>query len=250
MGDEEQMREEDQELEEGQAQPDADKAAITRRQFLIGAGAGLVVGAAGAAGAVAVMAPPAAAPSTTAQTTGGQPAAQPAAPAKVASDLPATHRRVRLNIDGKDYDTVVDVRQSLWEVMTYELGLSVSNVGCDRAQCGACAVVVDGLAVNSCTMLAARLGRGQKIVTVDGISKGQTLDQLHPVAKAYHLEGGLQCGICTRGFIMATYALLTRNKNPNEEDIREALGGNICRCSEYPKIYESVYRAAEEMRKA
>jgi carbon-monoxide dehydrogenase small subunit len=99
-------------------------------------------------------------------------------------------------------------------------------------------------------MLAARLGRGQKIVTVDGISKGQTLEQLHPVAKAYHLEGGLQCGICTRGFIMATYALLTRNKNPNEDDIREALGGNICRCSEYPKIYESVYRAAEEMRKA
>ncbi|MBI5878092.1 MAG: (2Fe-2S)-binding protein [Chloroflexi bacterium] len=233
-----------EELQEG----DTAAKAISRRQFLIGAGAGIVAGVAGTAVAVSTTAPAQPAPAG-APAAGAQPAA-PAAGGAVASALPATHRQVKLNIDNKDYDLVVDVRTSLWEAMTYELGMSSSNVGCDRAQCGACAVVIDGRAVNGCTILAARLGRGQKILTVDGISKGQTLEQLHPIAKAYHLEGGLQCGLCTRGFIMSTYALLSRNKAPNEDDIREALGGNICRCSEYPKIYESVYRAAEEMRKA
>ena len=190
--------------------------AMTRRQFLMGAGAGLVVGAAGAAG-VLVVANPAKPAETTAMPA---PAAAPPVAMPVAPDLPATMRRVKLN-----------------------------NLGCDRAQCGACTVAIDGRAVNGCTMLAARLGRGQKILTVDGLSKGAQLDQLHPVAKAYHTEGGYQCGICTRGFIMSTYALLQKNPTPNEDDIREALAGNICRCSEYPKIYESVFRAAEDMRK-
>ena len=219
--------------------------AMTRRQFLMGAGAGLVVGAAGAAG-VLVVANPAKPAETTAMPA---PAAAPPVAMPVAPDLPATMRRVKLNIVNKDYDVTVDVRMSLWEVMTYELGLASSNLGCDRAQCGACTVAIDGRAVNGCTMLAARLGRGQKILTVDGLSKGAQLDQLHPVAKAYHTEGGYQCGICTRGFIMSTYALLQKNPTPNEDDIREALAGNICRCSEYPKIYESVFRAAEDMRK-
>lgn len=243
MSDEEKMRE-PQDVE--QAEADAPSKALTRRQFLIGAGAGIVVGAAGAA-VVVGNATPAAKPSdTTAQTTGGQTGTQ----AQAVSDLPASRRRVALNIDGREHNVVIDVRMSLWEVLTYELGQASSNVGCDRAQCGACAVVVDGRAVNSCTVLAARLGRGQKILTVDGISKGQSPEQLHPVAKAYMQEGGFQCGICTRGFIMSTYALLNRNANPTDDDIREALGGNICRCAEYPKIYESVHRAAENMKKA
>jgi carbon-monoxide dehydrogenase small subunit len=144
----------------------------------------------------------------------------------------------------------VDVRESLWETMVNKLGLGSVNLGCDRAQCGACTVAIDGLAVNGCTVLSARLGRGQKILSVDGLSVGPTMADLHPVQRAFWQEGGYQCGICTRGFIMATYALLSENLNPTENDVREALAGNICRCSEYPKIFDSVFKAAEEMRAA
>lgn len=213
---------------------------VSRRQFLTGAGVGLAVGAAGAAGVIAVVAPKQGAPA--AATTTGQPAAQ-------TIGLPASQRKVALNINGKDHDVTVDVRSSLWEVMTYQLGMVGANLGCDRAECGACAVVVDGRAVNSCTVLAARLGKGQKIVTIEGLAKGTRTEDLHPVQRAFWQEGGFQCGICTRGFVMSTYALLTKVPSPTEDQVREALSGNICRCSEYPKIYDSVFRAADEMRK-
>jgi carbon-monoxide dehydrogenase small subunit len=169
----------------------------------------------------------------------------------VGTVLPASMRAVSLNIDGAVHEVVVDVRESLWETMTKKLGLGTAiNLGCDRAQCGACAVVLDGRAVNGCTVLSARLGRGQKIVTVAGISTGVREEDLHPIQRAYWEEGGWQCGICTRGFIMSTYALLSTNVNPTETDVREALAGNICRCSEYPKIFDSVFKAAELMRAA
>ena len=226
--------------------------ALTRRQFLIGAGTGLVIGVAGTAGVLAVSQTNKSAQPTTAQTTGAQPGApavqQPAAQA-VAATLPPTMRQVTLNINGQDHDMTIDVRTSLWDAMTYELGMVGANLGCDRAQCGACAVVVDGRAVNACTLLAARLGRGQKIITIEALAKGTRLEDLHPIQRAYLQLGGFQCGICTRGFIMSTYALLNKNPSPTEDDVREALGGNICRCSEYPKIYESVFASAAEMRK-
>src|ERR1043165_7930295 len=132
--------------------------------------------------------------------------------------------------------------------MTRNLGMSSSNLGCDRAQCGACTVLVDGRAVNGCTVLTASLGRGQTIVTVDGIRNGPGIGGLHPVQKAFWQLGGYQCGICTRGFIMSTYALLESNKSPSNDEIAEALSGNICRCSEYPQIFESVKAAAAELR--
>jgi aerobic-type carbon monoxide dehydrogenase small subunit (CoxS/CutS family) len=159
-------------------------------------------------------------------------------------------RRVTLNIDGVEREVVVDVRESLWETMTLKLGLGGANLGCDRAQCGACTVVIDGRAVNGCVTLTARLGRGQKILTADGLAKGGGVAGLHPIQRAFWEQGGFQCGICTRGFVMSTYALLQSNRNPNREEIREALGGNICRCGEYAKIYESVEKAAEELRRA
>jgi aerobic-type carbon monoxide dehydrogenase small subunit (CoxS/CutS family) len=109
-------------------------------------------------------------------------------------------------------------------------------------------VLVDGKAVNGCTLLSARLGRGQQIMTVNGLTKGPGPEGLHPIQRAFWWEGGYQCGICTRGFIMSTYALLETNKNPTDEQITEALAGNICRCGEYPKIYTSVKAAAAEMR--
>ncbi len=223
------------------------QAKVSRRQFLVGAGTGLVVGAAGAAGVLSLARP--AAPTPVAQPAQPQPSA-PAQVASVASDLPATMRRVKLNINSKDYEVVTDVRQSLWEVMTYDLGMSGANLGCDRAQCGACTVLVDGRPMNSCALLAARLGKGQKITTIEALSKGTRVEDLHPIQAAFWQEGGMQCGLCTRGMIMSTYALLTKNPSPNEDEVREALSGNICRCSEYPKIYESVFRAADTMRKA
>lgn len=214
-------------------------ASVSRRRFLAGAGVGLAVGAAAGAGVVTIAGP------KTGETTTGTPAQT--------INLPASMRKVTLNLNGKVVpDIAVDVRSSLWEVMTYQLGMVGANLGCDRAECGACAVVIDGRAVNSCTVLAARLGRGQKITTIEGLAKGTKAEDLHPIQRAFWQKGGFQCGICTRGFIMSTYALLnakTPVQIPTEDQVREALAGNICRCSEYPKIYDSVFSAAEEMRK-
>jgi aerobic-type carbon monoxide dehydrogenase small subunit (CoxS/CutS family) len=210
---------------------------VTRRNFLIGAGAG-----AAAAGVVlggAVVANKALNPETTTTTTTTAAAGGP---------VPATMRRVSLNIDSVKYDLVVDNRESLWETMNFQLGLSNSNLGCDRAQCGACAVLVDGKAVNGCTVLSARLGRGQKIATVAGLATGPGVAGLHPIQRAFWLDGGFQCGICTRGFIMSTVQLLGAIPKPTTAQIAEGLAGNICRCGEYAKIFTAVNTAAAEMR--
>lgn len=221
------------------AEPDTSQEkpalSVTRRNFLIGAGAG-----AAAAGVVlggAVVANKALNPETPTTTT-----------TTIGGPVPATMRRVSLDIDNVKYDLVVDNRESLWETMNFQLGLSNSNLGCDRAQCGACAVLVDGKAVNGCTVLSARLGRGQKIGTVAGLPKGPGVAGLHPVQRAFWLDGGFQCGICTRGFIMSTVQLLGANPKPNTAQIAEALSGNICRCGEYAKIFTSVNVAAAELR--
>src|SRR5687768_13201684 len=221
------------------AEPDTSQEkpalSVTRRNFLIGAGAG-----AAAAGVVlggAVVANKALNPeTTTATTTTG------------VGPVAATMRRVSLDIDDVKYDLIVDNRESLWETMNFQLGLSNSNLGCDRAQCGACAVLVDGKAVNGCTVLSSRLGRGQKIGTVAGLPKGPGVAGLHPVQRAFWLDGGFQYGICTRGFIMSTVQLLGANPKPNTAQIAEALAGNICRCGEYAKIFTSVNVAAAELR--
>jgi aerobic-type carbon monoxide dehydrogenase small subunit (CoxS/CutS family) len=212
------------------------KLTVTRRDFLIGAGAGAATAVVVLGGAA--VATKAVSPSTTTTTT----------TAVGQGPLPATMRRVALNIDGVGRDVVVDNRESLWETMNFQLGLSNSNLGCDRAQCGACAVLVDGKAVNSCTVLSARLGRGQKITTVAGLATGPGVAGLHPVQRAFWLDGGFQCGICTRGFIMSTVALLAAVPKPTDVQIAEGLSGNICRCGAYKKVFTSVQTAAAEMR--
>src|SRR6266550_2240048 len=213
------------------------KATVTRRDFLIGAGAGAATAAVvlgGTAVATKAIQP---AQQTTSTTSGAN-----------LSTLPATMRRVELSIDGVKHTVVVDNRESLWETMNFQLGLSNSNLGCDRAQCGACAVLVNGKAVNSCTVLSARLGRGQEIKTVAGLATGPGVAGLHPIQRAFWLDGGFQCGICTRGFIMSTVSLLAANPKPSNVQIAEGLAGNICRCGEYAKIFTAVNTAAAEMR--
>jgi aerobic-type carbon monoxide dehydrogenase small subunit (CoxS/CutS family) len=240
----------------------------TRRDFLVGAGVGAVVVGVVAGGGIAVsrsstqptqtvqtapgqpavaVAPPPAAQTQPQATAAPQAAPQPAA-APAPAQLPPTMRKVTLNIDGAAHEATVDVRESLWETMTRSLALSSSNLGCDRAQCGACTVLVDGRAVNGCTVLSARLGRGQQITTVAGLAKGPGVEGLHPIQRAFWGDGGFQCGICTRGFIMSSYALLQANPNPTDDQIAEGLAGNICRCGEYTKIFTSVKTAAADMR--
>jgi carbon-monoxide dehydrogenase small subunit len=229
--------------------PEGAPLKISRRDFLVGAGAGVVVTGAAAAGYVAFQQPKIVEVVKEIEVPVEVQVPVEGGAVVTGPTLPANLRAVTLNIDGKPYETVVDVRESLWETVTHRLGLRDHiNLGCDRAQCGACAVVIDGLAVNGCTILSARLGRGQQILTVGGISKGTRMEDLHPVARAFWQEGGYQCGICTRGFIMSTYALLSANPDPSDDDIREALAGNICRCGEYAKMYNSVHKAAQEMR--
>src|ERR1051326_8964385 len=241
---------------------------VTRRDFLAGAGIGVAATAVVAGGgslatraqttpvaqtvqpapggpAVAVPPAPAAAPQVAPL---AQPQAQPQAAAPAPAQLPRSMRRVTVDVDGVKREATVDVRESLWTTMSRQWGISGTNLGCDRAQCGACTVVVNGRAVNGCTVLTARLGRGQKILTVEGIRQGPGIEGLHPIQRAFWEQGGYQCGICTRGFIMSTYALLQTNANPSNDDIREALAGNICRCGEYPKIYTAVHVAADAMR--
>ncbi len=214
------------------------RAGLSRRDFLKRSNAGAVaVGVMTGTGFTAALIEPAEA----------QVAAKPAA-ANAAPPAPLKSRKLTLDIDGKKHDVTVDVRESLWETMNYQLGLANSNLGCDRAQCGACTILVDSKPVNGCTVLSARNGRGQKILTVAGITKGPGVAGLHPVQRAFWLEGGFQCGICTRGFVMASYALLEKNNKPTNDEIKEALAGNICRCGEYPKILSAVQKAAAEMR--
>ncbi len=218
-----------------------DRVRVTRRSFLIGAGAGAATAGVVLGGGVVATKVLSPAPATTATTTGTTALTAGAA-------VPATMRRVSLKIDGLSHDVVVDNRESLWETMNFQLGLANSNLGCDRAQCGACAVLVDGKPMNSCTILSSRLGRGQKITTVASLATGPGVEGLHPIQRAFWLDGGFQCGICTKGFIMSTYALLTAIPKPTHGQIADAVSGNICRCGEYAGVFRAVDTAAAEMR--
>jgi aerobic-type carbon monoxide dehydrogenase small subunit (CoxS/CutS family) len=239
---------------------------VTRRDFIAGAGLGVAATAIVAGGvAVATRQGVETAPAPVAQT-GGAPAvvqvpapapnvaaqpqtqAQPPAQTQANGGLPQHQRRVTLNIDGLQRDVVVDVRETLWQTATQKLGLNGINLGCDRSQCGACAVVIDGNAVNGCSVYSARLGRGQKIQTIASLPTAPGVAGLHPIQRAFWMQGGFQCGICTRGFIMSSYALLQANNNPTRAQIAEGLSGNICRCGEYAKVYDAVEAAAAEMR--
>jgi len=150
---------------------------------------------------------------------------------------------VSLKINGKEVSASIPDNTILTDFLRENLGLTGTHVGCDTSQCGACVVHVDGVSVKSCTMLAVQAD-GKEITTIEGISDG---DNLHPMQEAFKEHHGLQCGFCTPGMIMSAIEFITENKNPSEVEIREALEGNICRCTGYHNIVKSVQAAAEKM---
>jgi carbon-monoxide dehydrogenase small subunit len=151
--------------------------------------------------------------------------------------------RVELKVNGEARSDEVDPRLLLVHYLRETCGLRAANVGCDTTSCGACTVLLDGESVKSCTMLTAQAD-GREVTTVEGLSDGDTL---HPVQEAFHQEHGLQCGFCTPGMVMATVGLLRENPDPSEQQVREALEGNFCRCTGYHNIVRAVLRAADEM---
>jgi len=150
---------------------------------------------------------------------------------------------LRCRVNGRAVEAVVEVRMTLSDFLRQELGLTGTHVGCEHGVCGICNVLVDGRATRSCLMLAVQV-EGREIRTVEGLAEG---DKLHPVQEAFMEEHGLQCGFCTAGFMMAICELLEKNTNPSEEEIKDVLGGQICRCTGYGTILRAVHNAAAKM---
>jgi carbon-monoxide dehydrogenase small subunit len=151
---------------------------------------------------------------------------------------------ISATINGEPQEFLADSRDSLLEALRDRLGLTGAKEGCNNGNCGACAVIMDGRLVNSCCVLAAEVD-GSTLETVEGVA-GE--DELHPIQQAFLEEAALQCGICTPGFIMSSKALLEKNPNPTEHEIRFWLSGNLCRCTGYDKIVRAVQSAGEQMR--
>jgi carbon-monoxide dehydrogenase small subunit len=153
-------------------------------------------------------------------------------------------REVRLCVNGVTHETVVEPRLTLVDFLRGDLGLGGVHVGCEHGVCGACTVLIDGRAARSCIMLAVQAD-GSEVTTIEGLSSG---GQLHPIQQAFLETHGLQCGFCTPGFIMSILELLRENGSPDEGEIRETLGGNLCRCTGYENIIKAAELAAERMR--
>ena len=150
---------------------------------------------------------------------------------------------VQMTVNGQAVEHDVPDNTLLVSYIRETLGLTGTHVGCDTSQCGACVVHVDGQSVKACTMLAAQAA-GAEVTTIEGIANG---DELHPMQKAFHENHGLQCGYCTPGMVMSAIELVENNKGLTEQQIRDGLEGNICRCTGYHNIVKSVQAAAEEM---
>jgi len=150
---------------------------------------------------------------------------------------------VKMTVNGQAVEHDVPDNTLLVSFIRETLELTGTHVGCDTSQCGACIVHVDGKSVKACTMLAAQAA-GSEITTIEGIANG---DELHPMQKAFHENHGLQCGYCTPGMVMSAIELVEKNKGLTEQQIREGLEGNICRCTGYHNIVKSVQAAAQEM---
>jgi len=152
---------------------------------------------------------------------------------------------INLKINGEDYKLNVKPNTLLLDLIRDEIGLTGTKRGCDTGECGACTVLIDGIAVNSCLVLAVEVG-GKKITTIEGLSNN---GKLHPIQETFIEEGAVQCGFCTPGMILSAKALLDKNPTPTEEEIKVAIAGNLCRCTGYKKIIKAISSAAEKMRR-
>lgn len=191
---------------------------ITRRSFLERSGTGIAV--ASAIPAVGVAVPQ----------RGGPP------------DTSSSRSQVHLQVNGQDHRMEVEDRWTLAEVLRDHLGLTGTRLGCDRGECGACTVLLDGKSVYSCSYLAV-WADGKDITTVEGLAHG---DELDPLQQAFITHDGPQCGFCTSGQLMSARALLNDNPHPSENEARQAMAGNICRCSNYNRYLEAILAAARE----
>ncbi|MEM7128753.1 MAG: (2Fe-2S)-binding protein [Chloroflexota bacterium] len=155
----------------------------------------------------------------------------------------STKVMVQTTVNGEAYDFVCEPRQSLLEVLRETAGLTGTKEGCNNGNCGACNVMMDGVLVNSCLVLAVETD-GSEITTIEGVA---TADGLHPLQQKFLEHAALQCGICTPGFIISSKALLEKNPDPTEEEVRFWLAGNLCRCTGYDKIVRAVLDTADSV---
>ncbi|TKJ40035.1 (2Fe-2S)-binding protein [candidate division LCP-89 bacterium B3_LCP] len=152
---------------------------------------------------------------------------------------------ITLSVNSLEHELAVEANVSLADVLRYQLGLTGTKKGCGIGDCGACTVLMDGVPVFSCLVLAVE-AQGFDILTIEGVAEGS---ELHPVQKAFVEVGAIQCGFCTPGMVLNALALLDKNPDPSEADVRLALSGNLCRCTGYQKIVEAVLTAAKDMMK-
>jgi carbon-monoxide dehydrogenase small subunit len=162
----------------------------------------------------------------------------------VKTDASATTLPIAVRVNGELRSAEVEPRLLLVHFLRQTLGLTGTHVGCDTSSCGACTVLLDGVPVKSCAVLAVQ-ARDRTVDTVEGLARG---GELHPIQQAFHDEHGLQCGFCTPGMMLTSVALLHENADPTEKEIRWALSGNICRCTGYQNIVKSVQSAAAMLR--
>jgi carbon-monoxide dehydrogenase small subunit len=152
---------------------------------------------------------------------------------------------VRLRVNGQPYEVTVEARRSLADALREDLGLTGTHVGCEHGVCGACTVLLDGEPVRSCLLLAVQC-EGAELTTVEGLAAGEAL---HPLQQAFWEHHGLQCGFCTPGILLTVKAFLEENPAPTEAEIREAIAGNLCRCTGYQFIVDAVRAAARAQAK-
>ena len=146
---------------------------------------------------------------------------------------------IQLTVNGRTYERTVEVRMTLADFLRDELNLTGTHLGCEHGICGACTILFDGEAVRSCLLLAVQAD-GAHLMTVEGLAQG---DELHPLQRAFHENHALQCGFCTPGFLMTAVAFLQETQNPTEAQVREAISGNICRCTGYAPIVQAILQA-------
>jgi aerobic carbon-monoxide dehydrogenase small subunit len=155
-------------------------------------------------------------------------------------------KHVKFQVNGEQRELDTTPSKSLLDVLREDLFLTGTKRGCDSGECGACVVILNGKAVNSCLVLAAELD-GSEITTIEGL--GRSAKDLHPLQKAFIEKGAVQCGFCTSGIIMTAKAFIDTNPEPTEEEVRDAISGNLCRCTGYTKIVNAILTGAEEVRR-